>query len=444
MRNRSDPRADRPASRSPRPLTDADYLPQILQAYREGDYAEADILRSKLTAACRPWPLPSGSRSAAACPIGFERIVAFQRDYPDWPVTSPAPPPGRGGPPPGRRRRPRVRAYFAEPAADERRRQASPWRSPSRRTASTSEAKRPDPARLARGHLRPGPREPDPRRVPGRPHPGRPSLPHGAAALQGELGRRHAGGRVCRQGLRDARQGADGRLPRRARRPRRPSAPCRRTCARTPSYIFSRALYLRRKEQARRGRRSVMAKAPRDPDAPGRRRRVVDGAPADRPRAPRQGRRQGRLRGREPPRRGNARPAHRGRVPRRLDRPALPRRSATRRRSTSPRRRRIADDADLRRARRLLAGPRRRGGGRRGRRAALLSSAPPTSRSPITASSRARSSDLPIALRAPEPLDDEAAQDLRGRAAGAGPAPPAADRRDGARDQLSIPTSRRP
>lgn len=69
------------------PLGDLDYLPQILKAYRSGDLAEALILKSKLTqpgaSALVEWFAIQGG-----IPVGFDRITAFQRDYPDWPGTS--------------------------------------------------------------------------------------------------------------------------------------------------------------------------------------------------------------------------------------------------------------------------------------------------------------------------------------------------------------------
>ncbi len=70
-----------------KPLGDLDYLPQILKAYRENDPTEAQILKTKLSQpaaqALTEWyAIRSGS------PVGFDRIVAFRQDYPDWPVTS--------------------------------------------------------------------------------------------------------------------------------------------------------------------------------------------------------------------------------------------------------------------------------------------------------------------------------------------------------------------
>lgn len=68
-------------------IGDVDYLPQILKAYREGDLSEAQILKSKLSQpaahALAEWfAIRSGIK------VGFERIAAFQQTYPDWPVTN--------------------------------------------------------------------------------------------------------------------------------------------------------------------------------------------------------------------------------------------------------------------------------------------------------------------------------------------------------------------
>ncbi|WP_052763834.1 lytic transglycosylase domain-containing protein [Microvirga massiliensis] len=68
----------------PPPLTDFDYLPRIFSLYRSGDIAEADILRSRLTEpaslALSEWfAIRTGAR------LGLDRLLAFQRDYPDWP-----------------------------------------------------------------------------------------------------------------------------------------------------------------------------------------------------------------------------------------------------------------------------------------------------------------------------------------------------------------------
>jgi soluble lytic murein transglycosylase len=70
----------------PPPLTDLDYLPHIFALYRGGDVAEAEIMRSKLTEpsalALTEWfAIRTGAR------LGLERLVAFQRDYPDWPAS---------------------------------------------------------------------------------------------------------------------------------------------------------------------------------------------------------------------------------------------------------------------------------------------------------------------------------------------------------------------
>jgi soluble lytic murein transglycosylase len=69
------------------PLADLDFLPRILEDYRTGDMVEADILKSKLTdtsaLALAEW-VAIRSRTT----LRFDRVTAFSRDYPDWPTTS--------------------------------------------------------------------------------------------------------------------------------------------------------------------------------------------------------------------------------------------------------------------------------------------------------------------------------------------------------------------
>jgi len=70
-----------------RPIGDLDYLPQILKAYRSSDLTEGQILKSKLSqpaaqAVAEWFAIRSG------LPVGFDRIIAFQQDYPAWPATS--------------------------------------------------------------------------------------------------------------------------------------------------------------------------------------------------------------------------------------------------------------------------------------------------------------------------------------------------------------------
>jgi soluble lytic murein transglycosylase len=69
------------------PPGDTDYLPRILADYRNGDVEEADILKSKLKApaalAVAEW---AAIRSGTS--LSFNRIVAFQRDYKDWPIST--------------------------------------------------------------------------------------------------------------------------------------------------------------------------------------------------------------------------------------------------------------------------------------------------------------------------------------------------------------------
>ncbi len=68
-------------------LGDLDYLPTILKAYRGGDWTEAAILRTKLS---QPAAIALAEWFAirSGIPIGFDRLSAFQQDYRDWPVTT--------------------------------------------------------------------------------------------------------------------------------------------------------------------------------------------------------------------------------------------------------------------------------------------------------------------------------------------------------------------
>src|SRR5215207_1941743 len=65
---------------------DLEHLAGIFKAYRDNDLTEAQILKTKLShpaaQALSEWfAIRSGT------PVGFDRIMAFQKDYPDWPVT---------------------------------------------------------------------------------------------------------------------------------------------------------------------------------------------------------------------------------------------------------------------------------------------------------------------------------------------------------------------
>lgn len=68
-------------------LGDQDYLPMILKAYRGGDWTEAAILKTKLSdpaaVALTEWFAIRGG-----IPVGFDRMMAFQTDNQDWPVTA--------------------------------------------------------------------------------------------------------------------------------------------------------------------------------------------------------------------------------------------------------------------------------------------------------------------------------------------------------------------
>ncbi len=129
------------------------------------------------------------------------------------------------------------------------------------------------------------------------------------------------------------------------------------------SYIFSRALDLRRNKQYVEAAK-VLSEAPRDAEVPRGWGRMVGRASPDHPRASGQERSEGRLRGGEPARRRVARAADRGGIPFRLDRAAFPERSRIR---IAPFRHHRPNrfDADFEIAGRLLAGS-----GGRGRRAA--------------------------------------------------------------------------
>jgi len=68
-------------------MEDLEQLPLIFKAYRDNDPTEATILKSKLSdpaaqAVAEWFAIRSG------LPIGYERIIAFRKDYPDWPVTA--------------------------------------------------------------------------------------------------------------------------------------------------------------------------------------------------------------------------------------------------------------------------------------------------------------------------------------------------------------------
>jgi soluble lytic murein transglycosylase len=91
---------------------DLDYLPRILESFRSGDIAEADILRSKLS---QPAAIALAEWFAIrmGIAVGFDRIAAFQRDYKDWPVTAQIRRRTEEALLNGRRNPARVRAYFA-------------------------------------------------------------------------------------------------------------------------------------------------------------------------------------------------------------------------------------------------------------------------------------------------------------------------------------------
>jgi len=70
-----------------RAMGDLEQLPLIFKAYRDNDLTEAAILKSKLSdpaaqAVAEWFAIRSG------LPVGYERIMAFRKDYPDWPTTA--------------------------------------------------------------------------------------------------------------------------------------------------------------------------------------------------------------------------------------------------------------------------------------------------------------------------------------------------------------------
>ena len=70
-----------------KPLADVDHLPRLLKAYRDNDHAEAQILRTKLSGpaarALAEWYVIRSGR-----PADFDRIAAFRKDFPDWRATT--------------------------------------------------------------------------------------------------------------------------------------------------------------------------------------------------------------------------------------------------------------------------------------------------------------------------------------------------------------------
>ena len=69
------------------PPGDLDFLPKIIEAYRKRDFSEADIFESKL-ADPAALALAEWVAIRTGAPLGFGRLRAFTEDYPDWPVTS--------------------------------------------------------------------------------------------------------------------------------------------------------------------------------------------------------------------------------------------------------------------------------------------------------------------------------------------------------------------
>ncbi len=68
---------------------DLDHLPGIFKAYRDNDLTEAEILKAKLSQPAAQ-ALVEWYAMRSGLPVGFDRLMAFQRNYPSWPVTSQA------------------------------------------------------------------------------------------------------------------------------------------------------------------------------------------------------------------------------------------------------------------------------------------------------------------------------------------------------------------
>ncbi|WP_201829308.1 lytic transglycosylase domain-containing protein [Microvirga zambiensis] len=92
---------------------DPELLQGILKAYRDNDLPEAQILRTKLTQPASQ-ALVEWFTIRSGFTIGLDRIVGFQKDYPDWPVTSQLRRRGEDALLAERRPPSQVRAYFAK------------------------------------------------------------------------------------------------------------------------------------------------------------------------------------------------------------------------------------------------------------------------------------------------------------------------------------------
>ncbi|WP_262297553.1 lytic transglycosylase domain-containing protein [Microvirga sesbaniae] len=66
---------------------DLDHLPEIFKAYRDNDLTEAQILKTKLTQPAAQ-ALIEWFAIRSGFSLGLDRMLAFQKDYPQWPVTS--------------------------------------------------------------------------------------------------------------------------------------------------------------------------------------------------------------------------------------------------------------------------------------------------------------------------------------------------------------------
>ncbi|MBB4039493.1 soluble lytic murein transglycosylase [Microvirga flocculans] len=66
---------------------DLEHLQGIFKAYRDNDLTEAEVLKTKLAQPAAQ-ALAEWFAIRSGLPVGLDRIMAFRRDNPDWPVTS--------------------------------------------------------------------------------------------------------------------------------------------------------------------------------------------------------------------------------------------------------------------------------------------------------------------------------------------------------------------
>lgn len=68
-------------------MGDPEYLSQIFKAYRSNDWTEALILTSKLSQPAAV-ALADWFAIRSGIPMKFDRLMAFRQDYPDWPLSA--------------------------------------------------------------------------------------------------------------------------------------------------------------------------------------------------------------------------------------------------------------------------------------------------------------------------------------------------------------------